>query len=269
MADLTFKNLSKLCDREKIPGKVPKKPGSTKGAFNGGDYLGAPGKDIFFYLPKLTPEQFDIIVEKHSEQYPRKPPGTHVGTAACIRYIYGQFEKQGVLRSKRDRKRMQNDRGKIDWSLPRKFISALQTKFREKEHYYGLTITYEMEGHRLGDEAVLYKDYVKLDAMEAVYVESVRYAHKCNSYKQMFTPYYWAAMYFILMKDRNKALHYCRTTIIQAERHCPDARASYVEKLIDCAQYLKSDNKKEWQRWRKDFARKVKNRAVKKMLQKI
>ena len=264
--DISFETLLSLCDG-KIQIKPAKQPGPVKGAFNGGKYLGSPGKDIYFSLSNLTPQQFNQLIEQHSTQYPTNPPSNHVGNAACIRYIYGQFEKQGVLRSKSDRKRMEQE--EIDWSLARKFIFALKNKFEEKNHFYGLTLIHEMEAHRLGDEAYLKKDKEKLDEMEQTYLEAVYCAHKCGSGKHMFTPYYWAAKYFILLEDRERALYYSKKTIIEAEQHCPDARGSYIDKLLDCAKYIRSDNKGKWKKWREKISSNAKNRVTKKMLQKI
>lgn len=262
-SNINFDQLIELCSKPKIQVKPAKVPGPMEGAFNGGCYLGTPGKDIYLFLPKLTAEQFEKLVDVHSKQYPKKPPGNHVGVAACVRYIYGQFEKQGTLRSPRDMKRMRKEG--VDWKLPRRFIEALRKKFKERKHYYGLCILAEMEGHRLGDEALLQKSRSKLNEMEKTYLDSVKYAHKCKSFKQMFTPYYWSAKYFMVFEDEEKALHYSKTTILEAEKHCPDARASYVDKLLDCANYLKKKGK--WHKWRRKVAD-ANNRAVKKMLRK-
>ena len=263
---LDFDKLLGLCEGH-IPVVVGQKKVNVKGAFKGGDYLGSPGKDIFFALPCLAEEEMLRLAKKHCKQYPQDPPGNHVGIAACIRYIYGQFEKQGVLRSKSDRNRMSKE--ELDWSLPRKFINIMREVFDERDHYYGLSITAEMEGHRLGDEAVLNKDADKLKEMEDMYVESALMAHKCGSYKQMFTSYYWAARYFILMDVTDKAVHYSKVTIKEAEKHCPDARGSYVEKLLNCAKYLRKHDKKSWNKWRNKVSAKANNTAVKKMFRKI
>ena len=235
-----------------------------RGAFNGGTYLGSPGKDIFFFLPKLNDKQFKKLIKVHSRQYPRTPPGNHVGVAACIRYIYGQFEKQGTLRSSKDMKRMKE--AGINWGNPRKFIFALRKRFADENHYYGMCITAEMEAHRLGDEALLFGSAKKVREMEHMYLESARYAHKCDSFKQMFTPYYWSAKYFMKFRNQEKALHYSKITLLEAEKHCPDARGSYVDKLLDCANYVKEHG--NWSKWRRKITG-AKNRAVKKMLKKI
>tara|TARA_Y100000310_G_scaffold344310_1_gene456342 strand:+ start:138 stop:944 length:807 start_codon:yes stop_codon:yes gene_type:complete len=263
---LSFESLLGMCEGH-IPVKVGQKKVKIRYAFQGGDYLGSPGKDIFFSLPQLTEEQMHTLAKKHCSQYPIKPPGNHVGIAACVRYIYGQFEKQGILRSKADHRRMEEE--DIDWVLPRKFIQLMKEIFEAQEHYYGLTILAEMEAHRLGDEAILNKDNDKLAEMEQTYLFSATCAHKCQSFKQMFTPYYWAAKYFMLADVKDKAWEYSKKTIKAAEAHCPDARKSYSEKLVDCANFMKKHDKRRWRKFRDKISSRAKNRAVKKMFAKV
>lgn len=268
-----WQELMWLCE-QKIWIKPPEGKGPISWAINGGHYLGAPGKEIYSCLSKLDEEQWNELADKHSEQWPRpkegepyKTPGNHVGYAACIRYIYGQFEKQGTLRSKQDKSRMINQG--VDWSLPRKFMKTLKQKWESKKCYYGLTIAYEMEGHRIGDEAVVYNDKSKLDSMEKAYLKSVEFAQKCNSYKQMFTPYYWATMYFIEMKDHKRAGEFAARTIDMAEKYCPDARGSYVNKLMDCANYMINKHPGAWRKFSRRLEPNVKNRCVSKMYGKL
>ena len=265
-----WKQLMWLCE-QKIWIKPPEEDGPVPWAVKGGHYLGAPGKEIFYSLPALSDEQWDALAEKHARQWPSplagepyKTPGNHVGYAACIRYIYGQFEKQGVLRSKQDKQRMTNSG--VNWDLPRKFMDTLKEKWLENDCHYGLCIAYEMEGHRLGDEVVINKDLSKLQEMEKCYLKSVEYASMCNSYKQMFTPYYWASRYFMEAKDMRRACNYSEKAIVEAEKHCPDARGSYVAKIVVCANYLKKNNPKKWKRIQ---SMDIQNRCVKKMMSKM
>lgn len=266
MDETTFQELLALCDR-RIPHKVPKESGVFSWAVNGGDYLGSPGKDIYYALPDLTEEQTKQLVVKHAQQYPTDPPGNHVGNAACIRYIYGQFEKQGALRSEEDYKRMKK-RG-VDWSLSRQFIDKLHDEFERISNDYGLCLLFEMDAHRLGDESLLYKDNQKLDEMEQSYLAAAEYAHKCNSYKHMFTPYYWASRYFALADKNDKMIMYSRKTLDEADAYCPDARQSYVDKLLGCAKILKNHDRKQWKRLRKRLDNQSTNRCIRKMLKKI
>ena len=84
-----------------------------------------------------------------------------------IRCIYGQFEKQGTLKSQKEFKKM--EKKKPDWTLPRKFIRLLYKEFEKIENYYGLSVLCEMEGHRLGDEALICRSKNKLKKMEKTY----------------------------------------------------------------------------------------------------
>jgi len=263
--DLSFEDLMKLCSK-KISAKVPKVHGPMKGAFNGGDYLGRPGKDIFFALPKLNEEQFNKVVNQLSLRFPYDPPNNHVGYAGCIRYIYGQFEKQGILRSEGDLQRMQGE--DIDWSLPRKFMCALRDKFLEQKNYYGLCIYYEMEAHRLGDESFLNNDKYKRAEMEMYYLKSVEYAHKCNSVKQMFTPYFWCFKYYARLGDYDKASYYVLMTLEQMEQHCPSSKQGYLVKAMDCAKYMKQHHKKKWKEILLHYSKNGRNDCIRKMVKK-
>ncbi len=226
---------------------------SITNAFYKGKYTGSPGRDIYFMLPYLSDDQMEEIVDIIVDKFPNIPPGNHVNIGAFIRFIYGQFEKKGILRSKEDFKRMKKK--KIDWLLSEKFINLLHDKLKENNNYYGLSIICEMKAHRMGDQSVLNKDKEKIIKMEELYLISVKYAHKCKSYKQMFTPYYWSFRYFEKYKDKKKAKKYAFFTIEEASKYCPDARPGYVTKLKDCLKYIKEHDKKGWS----DFVKKYKN----------
>jgi hypothetical protein len=267
-SNITFDQLLQLCSK-KIMAKVPKKRGPMKEAFYGGDYLGTPGKDIYFFLPKLTSEQFDILIDKHSDQYPYEPPNNHVGYAACIRYIYGQFEKQGTLRSEEDKKRMLRE--EVDWGLSRKFMCALKDKFEKKNNHYGLCIYYEMEAHRVADEVTLCASdkEERKQYMYHLYMQSYQHAKKCNSIKQLFTPFYWAAMYYADFGDHMDALSSSLAALDQMEEHCPSPKQGYLVKAVDLAKYLKKKHPDMWKRQYKDFKKNAKNPCIIKMLEKV
>ena len=238
------------------------------GAIYNGLYIGSPGKDIFLMLPYLEEEQIKKIAVKLSKQFPMIPPSNHVNTAACIRFIYGQFEKQGTLKSNNQFKEMKKE--EPNWVLPRKFLKLLYEKFEKRNNFYGLTILCEMEGHRLGDESLIYKDKNKLDIMEKTYVKSVEFAHKCKSYKQMFTPYFWAAKYFMKFGNKQKAIDYSKLTIKHTEKYCPDARGSYIQKVKDCLKYLKLElDKNKWKKFYQNLKNISRNKCVKKALKSI
>lgn len=267
ISDLSFADLLEVISWG-ICKKVPKEEGTMKNAFCGGKYLGAPGKDVYFALHKLDDDKLVELASKLSKIFSKDAPSNHVGPAACIRYIYGQFEKQGIMRSNTDFERMQKEDLDSQWQKPRHFISLLNKCFLEDDNFYGLCITHEMEGHRLGDESVINKDTDKLLEMEETYLLSVHYAYKCKSYKQMFTPFYWAAKYFMSYNNKAKALEFSKKCIEQAEKHCPDSRGSYVEKLLDCIKYVKKRDPKIWPEWYKKYKNNAKNKCVQKAFSK-
>lgn len=225
------------------------------GAMYGGIYIGSPGKDIFMMLPFLSDSQMDNVAKIFVEQFPFVPPVSHLNIAACIRFIYGQFERKGVLRSDADLVKMTEENP--DWSLPRKFITMLKIKFIEGNNFYGLTILCEMEGHRLGDEAIINKDTNKFKDMEAMYTDSIKYAHKCKSIKQYFTPYYWAARYFDKAEKKEQALKYYKLTI---KNFCPDKRICYKTKLYDCLRYIETNEPVKYEKYLKIYNINKKNK---------
>lgn len=239
----------------------------VKGAVHNGKYMGSPGKDIYLMLPFLSDDQMKEIVLMMRDNFPKKAPGNHLNIAACVRFIYGQFEKNGILRSEKDFVRMKQK--ELDWSMPRKFLKMLYKEFDKDQNYYGLSILCEMEAHRLGDEAVINRDKNKLSEMEETYNKSMEYARKCMSYKQLFTPYYWCCMYFIKYNKLEKAVRYAKLTIKNAEKYCPDARDSYVDKLIKCIKCVKTNDKKGWKSFYKKYRKNAKNKCVKRAFKKV
>lgn len=229
--------------------------------FRGGHYIGAPGKDIFFVLPNLTERQIDIVAEKFSRLFPTKPPGNHVQWAACVRYVYGCFEKQGILRSDEDKKRMINE--KQDWSLPIRFMEKTADFFNKNGNNYGLVIHYEMLAHRYGDKSVINKDVLLLDNMMYYYRKSHELARKIKSWKHIFTPYYWAGCYFYEMKQIDRSIECHRKNLRYMEKYCPDARDGYREKAKTSIKQLKKMmNKTDWEELY-HWIRKCRNKCIK------
>lgn len=237
-----------------------------EGADYNGIYTGSPGRDVYHMLPHLTDDQMNEVAKKLSEKFPQTPPGNHVNVGAFIRFIYGQFEKKGILRSDKDFKRMKRE--KLEWSLSEKFIDILYKELENNNNYYGMSILCEMMAHRLGDKAVLEKDSRKLEDMEYLYNQSAEYAHKCKSYKQMFTPYYWAFRYFEKYKDDSRAKKYAILTIKEANKYCPDARPGYVTKLEDCLRYIAKHDNKKYLHFVSKY-KKSKNKCVKKVFKRV
>jgi len=239
-----------------------------KGAAYGGFYIGSPGRDIYFMLPYLSEEQMKVCASKLADKWPSVPPKVNVQFAACVRFIYGQFEKQGLLKNEEAfalmKKRMP------DWSLSRKFMNYLKGEFKERNNFYGLAIVFEMEGHRLGDEAVVRNDKKKFKEMEQAYNLSVEFAHKCNSYKQMFTPYYWCAQYFVKGRRKKMAIKYCKLAIqsanLYSNNYVPGGEVAYVDRFSKCIRYLRKNDKK-WKSFYHTY-KKTKNLTIKKSFEK-
>ena len=104
----------------------------------------------------------------------------------------------------------------LDWRLSRHFLSFLRIELKRIKKYYGLVIVYEIEAHRLGDEAVIGKNKNKLKEMESTYIDALEFAYKSNSYKHMFSLYHWCARYFIKFGDVKNGIKYCKLAIDNA-----------------------------------------------------
>ena len=255
---MSFKGIS---IKDKRLDKCPK----IKNAMYEGIYTGSPGRDIYFMLPYLDLIQMEEIINILVKKFPKTPPGNHVNIAACIRFIYGQFEKQGVLRSEKDFERMKKE--KLDWDKSDIFLDLLYKKMKEHKNVYGLSLLCEMKSHRVGDKAVINKDKKKLKEMEDLYNKSAEYAYECGSYKHMFTPYYWAFEYFAKFPNKKKALFYSYLTVNNINKYCPDARPGYVSKLKSCVKYIKKYDLDNFNSFLKKY-RETKNKCMKKVFKK-
>lgn len=263
---MDYKNTS-ICDsryNELKPRILSECP--IEGAYLRGFYSGSPGRDIYLMLPYLTDDQMGKVADVIVSKFPTCPPGNHVNVAVFIRYLYGQNEKNGIFHSKKYFKESQDaDKGLI---LPRKFSELLHNRFENNDNFYGRCILSEMDAHRYGDEAVMYRDVNKLKHMEKLYNESVEYAFKCKSLKHMFTPYYWAFTYFKKFKNKEKAADYACLMLKNASIYCPDSRKGYKAKVKQCVKFLKKDDK-VWQNIRKQCLEPSSNKCVKKVIKSI
>ena len=104
--------------------------------------------------------------------------------------------------------------------------------------------------------------------MEGYYLKSVEAAYKCNSLKQMFTPYFWCFKYYARLGDHDKALHYVLKTLEQMEKHCPSSKQGYLVKAMDCAKYMKKNHSKKWKEILLHYRKKGKNSCIRKMVKK-
>ncbi len=259
----TFQQLKTMMSEHSIVKAHSSKFKEYPFGFRGGNYLGAPGKDIFFALPSLTDEQLIDLAHALADLFPSSPPNNHVRWAACIRYVYGCFEKQGCLRSKKDKKRMIGE--DASWSLPMDFMNLVSKRFKRKKNLYGLVIHYEMKAHRIGDRAVIENDPEKLPGMIRYYSKSYKLAQKIHSWKHHFTPWYWGASYYATMGDKENAIKYHWLNLQNMERYCPDARPGYREKALASIAYLKKhSSSKEWKGYA-NWIKRCRNKCLKKI----
>lgn len=232
-----------------------------------GLYIGAPGKDVYYVLPSLNQEQLNLLAIKTLSLFPERPPSNHVSYAAFIRYVYGCFEKQGCLRSKKDKQRMIEENE--DWTLATNFMNLAAKHAEEQSKIYFLVLHYEMLGHRLGDRAIIEKKVEILQAMEENYLKSQGLSKKIRSFKHMFTPYYWCAKYYAEMKIKDKALFYHKRNLKATEKYCPDSRDGYKEKTKDSILYLKNNLDLESWELMKKWLSKAKNVCLKKVSRRL
>jgi len=236
---------------------------NIKNAMHLGVYIGSPGKDIYMMLPYLNNDQMGKVAVKLSDHFPKAPPRNYGNVAACVRFIYGQFEKQGILRSKKDFKRMKKE--KIDWLLPRKFLKLLYKELEKKKNYYGMTMLCEMEAHRLGDESILNNSKKKLEEMEKMYLMTIKYAFECKSYKHLFSMYYWASEYFREFGKTEKAVEYCKISIKNASKYYRkyfyNGEGYYSKRFRKSYQYIRENiGEEEWHTFEKKYRDRVKNK---------
>ena len=252
---LSFDNLVKL-SRMGILQKKPKKSKKIRerieGAYYEGNYVGSPGLDIFFFLPKATEEQLNILCDIISDVFPSKPPSDHVANALFFRYLYGQ-QKNGALLSQDRREYLINE--KPDWNLSHKFMSMLEKTFKANDKQYALTVMYEMWAHRYADEVIIYGDKSKIDTFEFMYRTSAKHAKKCKSKKHYFTPYFWSQKYFDLLGDNARSLKYATICMRKTNIFCPDGREGYVSKIKDTIEIIrKNSTKEDWDNFCKVYS---------------
>lgn len=228
----------------------------VRGAFREGNYLGCPGKDIYFGLHNLD---LDVgsLAQALAAVFPAKPPTDHVAIAACLRYIYGCFDKQGALLSKQHEKIVLRN----NWRESLPFIRLLEGQFKTSGNVYGLLISHEMEAHRLGDDSVVNNDPTVLIEMLACYNRAQSLAIKAKSMKHMFTPFYWAACY-LERHNVAEAKKYHWKNLRMMESHCPDTREGYKSKALHSWKYLISQSDKTERTKLLQWLRKCSNKCV-------
>jgi len=130
----------------------------------------------------------------------------------------------------------------------------------------------EMEGHRLGDEAVLNDDLSNLAEMEKLYLRGVKYAYKCKSYKHMFSLYYWSSRYFMYFTDKNKIIKYCKLTIKYAgkyyHKYFLKGENYYSKRFIYCIDYIKENDNSSWSTFYYKYMVNIKSDSLRRVFKK-
>lgn len=266
--NMTFKDILFLISKG-IKDTVKKDNKPVLGnAFRKGLYIGCPGKDIYLslMLMSLNDEQIYEISCALSRIFPVCPPSGkqhHVHIAACIRYIYGCFDKNGALLSKDHELLIVSNIH--EWGMCKKLMCSLIDEFKIINNKYGLVICYEMKGHRLGDKAIAFNDLRYLEEMSECYIQSQKIALSIKSYKHTFTPFYWAARYWERF-DKEIAMEYHIKCLDYINKFCPDTRQGYIDKAKNSILYLqKHMTKQDWQKY-KIVLRKFRNKCLIKSL---
>jgi hypothetical protein len=239
-------------------------PTKHKGAFSGGEYLGNPGKDLYFWIEKTDDvNKMDHIACLLAKNFPMQPPHNPIEYGACVRYIYGCFEKQGILRSPKDKNRMVSS--KQDWQKSTLFINFLFKHLENRKCYFGLALLSEQMAHRFGDRYMIDDNEENLPLMEEYYLKAYNYALKCKSKKHLMTTFYWEGRYWGEIGNKEKAIYYYRKAVKAANKYCPDARGSLQDKIMDEFKYL-SKHDKDYKNFRSYWKSHATNDAVKKVV---
>lgn len=255
---LSFEQIMSMLDAGIIGEKFRHPP--FEFGFRNGHYLGAPGKDIYWCLYEFTDEEMVKCANKLASLYPTKPPGNHVKWAACIRYIYGCFEKQGCLRSRADKNRMIEENP--NWSKPTEFMDKVRKCFEKSGNNYGLILHYEMLGHRIGDRIIIDNDLSRTPEMILTYRKSQSLSKKVKSWKHTFTPFYWCAKYLFETGQKELAKTYYQKCLRNMEKYCPDARQGYREKATTAIRNYKACASREEYSDLKKWLASCKNRCL-------
>ena len=202
----------------------------------------------------ITEEQEDNLIEVFADIFPSSPPTNHENLSACLRYIYGCFDKQGCLLSKKHQKVI----ARLDWEKQDKFIDKLEKAFEARDNPFGLLVLYEMKAHRTGDKAIVSGDFSLMGDMVKYYELSVSYLGEIRgrfkNYSYRHTPYHWCACY-LERCNKNKAVLYHMKGLRMLEKYCADGRKGYREKVAHSVLYIKKNSKpRKWRALRKEIS---------------
>lgn len=190
MAEFTKQQILDLIKRDIVTRKIQLPV--LDYAFDGGNYLGCPGKEIYHFLISARNDDIREITQAVSLKFPSLPPSRAVHLSSFLRYVYGCFEKQGALKHKE-----QFVDNIPNWNKVEIFMDDLLDFFSKQRNQYGAMICYEMMAHRAGDLAVLNSDSTSLKKMLDLYNKSANLAVVVGARKNAYSTYYWALRYLL------------------------------------------------------------------------
>jgi hypothetical protein len=172
----------------------------------------------------------------------------HIPTSLVLRTVFGPLTRNGVLLEYTHPDRKDGLKHNIDltkntsWQKSFLFIKYLEDHFIKQNNNYGLLILYEMLGHRYGDLAVLSEGNERssnVTLMEKAYIDSFNKANEIKCMKQLFSPWYWGALYFTKLGMQDKAVEWHKQHLEMAKQYMHDGRGSYIDKLSMSFKMLK------------------------------
>lgn len=237
------------------------------------DHDGSLGIKINNAILSMTNEEIEKVSRVLSEKYPGNEFASdlkkvnHIATSIVLRTLFGPLTRNGLVLDcthpdRKDGLAHNLSIAQTSWEKPFYFINCLEKHFAEKQNHYGLTILYEMLGHRYGDLAVVSSEFRQkyLDLMEETYKKSYQEADIIKCMKQLFSPWYWGALYFTKLGIINKAIEWHKKYNEMAMKYMFDGRGSYTEKTILSLNMLRNLlPKQEWKQYLQTIKRECNN----------
>lgn len=238
------------------------------------DIDGTFGCKICEGIQTLTPDEINeaakILCDRyHTDSYAANlAKVNHIQPSLVLRTLFGPLTRNGLLLDithpdRKDGYALNLSITQTSWSQSFLFMDCLKKHFENANNNYGLLILYEMLGHRYGDLAVVSQGddsnkYVGL--MEEAYTNSYNYADKIKCMKQLFSPWYWGALYFTKLGIKDKAIFWHKKHQEMANKYMNDGRNSYTDKIILSLKMLRDlISKPEWQEYIKQLKKQVHN----------
>lgn len=215
-------------------------------------YLGGPGKEVFQAIQLSDDAQLSGLGVCIGRVLPKEPPSPSVHLSAFFRYVYGCFDKQGVLRSVQQAERIILE--KRDWSRSDLLVDHVINYCKSVGNTYGEVVCCEMKAHRLGDLAIIHNDLAILEKMLFMYNHVARLAVSVKAKKNCFSSYYWALRYVVAMKrPGSEIIVWAEKFFDMVEQYCNKSTAEgKVTSALNCVYSVCS--KKQWRIFRRKFA---------------